>query len=212
MQLVRREKSVKSRIPRARLGPSQSKGTAYPPQFEGARMVGDKCRFVLNAGITYANATGFERATFLNMWCLVNVTNTSGWRIFQGVKIRKIEMWNPVSAGSTTADAGLEWYSEYGPPKTLACITEGLARPGHLSSKPPKQSLGAFWSLTGSSESDVVVYIWGPAGTTIDFSITGCLTADGTANAVTSSPTGVAGTIVMKAPTGGYTASGRFSG
>jgi hypothetical protein len=163
-------------------------GTAFPPPFQGSRSTGDVVRFTITSGILYASSPGIDRGNMLNLWNVVAVANVSAYRVFQSVKLRKIEMWSPVSAGSTSADLGVEWTSEFGPAKVVAATTEGLAKPGHLVTKPPKMSTGGFWSMAGTNEADVLFYIWGPAGTVVDLHITGVLVADNSANLTSVAP------------------------
>jgi hypothetical protein len=172
---------------------------------------GHVVRFVIDTAITYAASGGLERAQFLNLWNIITLTNTTAVRIFNAIKIRKVEMWSPVSAGASAADFGIEWSSQYGPFETVNGTTQGTARPGHLMTRPPKGSVAGFWSLAGVNESEIVMYIWGPAGTVVDFHLTGSMSADGAASATSVSPSGATGVFAIKTFSSSFVASGRIN-
>jgi hypothetical protein len=168
-------------------------------------------RVVMNGGVAYGSALAWERANFLNIWNLVTVTNTTSYRLFSSIKLRKIEVWCPVSAGAgVTEDFGVEYTSAYGAAKTLSGVSEGSAVPGHFVSSPPKDSVAGFWSIVGTNESEVVIYLWGPTGTTFDLHFTGRLLAEGTALISSNAPNaGTPGAIYVKSSSATFVPTAR---
>jgi len=92
-------------------------------------------------------------------------SGTSAYRLAYAVRIKRINVWS-IAPAATTGGAGLgittgsiEWVSEYGPNQIVGATSLGIATPSHFSSVPPKDSLAAMWSQSGSNESTVVVIL-----------------------------------------------------
>jgi hypothetical protein len=91
--------------------------------------------------------------------------------LIRGIRINKIDIYlPPVAAGTNTFS--LTWASQLGCPRTMNLSTMGTASIGYLNSRPPVDSLAAFWSITGSNESELLFNCDTPAAAVFDIHVT----------------------------------------
>jgi len=122
---------------------------------------------ILNFSIRYQGGGGLPalrvvtRAMMLDN-LIVNLTGTAAnTRICAAVRVNKIQM-------TTSASAALEWLSAYGPTSATVVTATSTTAPGFLLQRPPKNSLCASWSMTGSNESEPLFEITGATNDYID--------------------------------------------
>jgi hypothetical protein len=110
------------------------------------------------------------RAQMLNL-LLVAPTTVTSVRLFQAIRLRKVEIWaNPTALGSTPSTVSMEWLGENSPSTVISDTTMGV-RPAHISSKPPARSSAQWWSLSAFNETDVLFTLILPAQCIIDVSV-----------------------------------------
>jgi len=169
------------------------RGSAHPPQFEATYKLQKRVRYITTTG---GSNISFTRANFLNQ-LVANKSANANARILSGVKVDKVEMWgfnNGNVANATTVSC--EWTSTYGPSKVVSDTSMALD-PAYISTKPPPQSLGSFWSITGSGESDVIMILNYGASTVIDVTYT-VIVANGEASVnVATTAAGTVGQIYL---------------
>ncbi len=163
-----------------------------PPQFSASKRITGRARYLAasaNAGLS------ITRAFLLNHLVLNSASGTTNYRILSGFRLRSIEMWQS-SATSTTA-LSVEWTSSYGPSTVISDTPVGTAFAAHVSSSPPRDSQAAFWSLTGSNESEVVMILSFDQQAVIDITFEAIVQNGEAPVAVTTTASGTAGAVYM---------------
>jgi len=161
----------RKRTPRARRGGRQQglggSSNLIPPPFVPTISLNHKFRFTNGAN---TGAYAITRAQLLNL-VLYTPTAVTSVRLFQGVRLRKIEIWaNPTALGAPPTVLNLEWLGENGPSTLISDTTMGV-RPAHVLSKPPARSSAQWWSQSGQQETDVLFSMLLPANCVIDVSL-----------------------------------------
>jgi len=158
-------------------------GFIRPPPFQANFRVKHRYRFQATSA---GNSILITRRDLLNL-NVVALTATTSARIFQSVKLNRVEMW--AVAGSGTNDYGiasvaLNWLSSFGP-NTEVSNTGNAINTAHVSGSPPRSSLASFWSSGGSSESEVLFSLTFTVGTIVDVWVDAVLYDGGGAPSVT---------------------------
>lgn len=108
----------------------------------------------------YANgsnngAFSITRANLLNQ-LLVAISAVTTTRLLQAVRLRSVEIWtNPTALGSGPNSTQIEWVGENSPSTIISDTTMGVT-PAHIRTTPPQDSSNRWWSISGTSESDVL--------------------------------------------------------
>jgi hypothetical protein len=140
---------------------------SHPPQFKPTVGFSHKFRF---ASGTNAGTTAITRAQLLNL-IQVATSAVTTVRVFQAVRLKKVEMWtNPPVLGSTPVTCSCEWIGENSP-STVHSDTSMGVQPAHVLSRPPASSSNRWWSLSGQQETDNLIVLIFPADTIIDVSV-----------------------------------------
>jgi hypothetical protein len=117
-----------------------------------------------NGGLTYVTDTDLIQAS--GALCS---SATAAYRIAAAAKLSHVAMWTPPALQGAAATCSVEWRGQANsPPVEISDTTVSTASPAHLMSRPPAQSLAAFW-LTDTSTR--VMTITAPVGTIIDVSV-----------------------------------------
>jgi hypothetical protein len=169
------------------------------PQFNSTIQVSRKVRYE-SAGVGQSGELvnfGLTRAMLLNH-LVVNTAANANARIISGYKLNRITARTQTQGGLGVGNAtiSVEWTSTYGPTKIVSDTSMSI-HPAKISTRPPKQSLASFWSLTGSNETDVLAILNFPAGTVIDIDYTIILQDGETPVSVASTAAGTVGTLYM---------------
>jgi hypothetical protein len=136
------------------------------PQFASTVSVRHHFRYQASGVLSNKSIT---RGSLLNLlvsgaFQLTNQLN----RLFSAVKLNKVEARCPTGGSDVALNTlSIEWFSTLGPTSEVSDTGTPL-HPPILVTSPPRQSLAGFWSLTGTSESDVLFQINGPTGTIVD--------------------------------------------
>lgn len=100
-----------------------------------------------------------QRQDLLNAYVMViNPGSLVAARIFHAVKVNRITMWAEAGAGTDDFDAvdiSVTWLSNYGP-ASVKTDSGNAFNTASMISKPPRQSLASYWSLTGSGETETL--------------------------------------------------------
>jgi hypothetical protein len=169
------------------------------PQFNSTIQVSRKARYE-SGGVGQTGSLvnfGLTRAMLLNH-LVVNTAANANARIISGYKLNRITARSEPQGGlaASNVTTSVEWTSTYGPSKIVSGTSMGI-HPAKICTKPPKQSLASFWSLTGSSETDVIAILNFPAGSVIDIDYTIILSNGETPVSVASTAAGTVGTLYM---------------
>lgn len=153
--------------PQAASGQGNLSNIPRPPSYIPTMSFQHKFRFnsASNAGLFT-----ITRGNLLNM-VLVATSATTTARIFEAVRLRRVEMWtNPVSAGTDPVAINLEWLGAYAPSNVISDVCMGLI-PAHIRSSPPKASSDMWWSMSGSNESESLFSLTVESNTWIDITV-----------------------------------------
>jgi hypothetical protein len=91
------------------------------------------------------------RASMLNL--LAMAYSTSGlYRIIQAIRLRAVHIWTTPSSGNTSSV--FTWAGPDTRPTAMVSTSMGTSAVSYQKHVPPKRSLAAFWSVSGSNESD----------------------------------------------------------
>ncbi len=164
----------------------------HPTQFNSTVRFTRKARFVCGTSSSTLNLT---RAMLLNH-LVVAKTTTTATRLLSGIRLAHIQIWyfptgNAASEQYVPNTVSVEWTSTYGP-SVIVSDTSLSIEPASILTKPPKDSLASFWSLTGTNESDVLAILTLLARTVIDITYE-CVLQNG------ETPVGLSPTTVMTA-------------
>jgi hypothetical protein len=110
-----------------------------------------KIRYQAIASPYYPNFTFITRGELLNCR-LMCTSGTTAYRLFQAVKVNKIEIVTAIAAT-------FQWKSSYGPTSNTLISGTSTTAAGVYETSPPRNSLASFWSSEGSNESEVVMSV-----------------------------------------------------
>jgi hypothetical protein len=166
----KRNQRSQSRRP-ARRGTRSRAGAAgmQPPSFTPTIKSAHRFRFNALGGALDVPVT---RKNILNL-VLVATSDSSTVRLFEGVRLKSVEMWtNPIigvgsDAASPLQTCSIEWLGENSPSTIISDTSMGV-RPAHVFSKPPPSASNRWWSMSGPLETDILFSLSAPPSTIID--------------------------------------------
>jgi len=136
-----------------------------PPQIESNILVSHKYRFVSTSGtVTQLTPTSLLCAAG-SVGTVVNTTVTS---FFGSVKINRVEIWSPPASQGAAVTCSVEWAGSVAPfiaDREVSDTTVSVARPAHLSTRPPRLSLASFWQTAAAT---TICAVTAPVGSIID--------------------------------------------
>jgi len=137
-----------------------------PPVFVPTLCLSHTFRY-LNSALGSFNIT---RANILNS-LLLTPTAVTSVRLLQAARLKSVEIWgNAPALGSSPTILQMEWTGENSPSTFLSDTSMGV-RPAHIRSSPPPSSSNRWWSISGSSETDVLFSLVLPANCVIDVTL-----------------------------------------
>jgi len=146
------------------LGGGGRASSLQPPPFVPTMSLSHRFRYVNGAN---TGAFSITRGNMLNQ-ILVATSAVTTVRLLQAVRLKSVEVWaNPSALGAAPTTIEFEWLGENAP-STLVSDTGMGVRPAHVYSSPPPSSSNRWWSISGSSESDVLFSLLLPADCVID--------------------------------------------
>jgi hypothetical protein len=111
------------------------------------------------------------RATLLDLLGMA-ISSTSIDRVAEAVKIKQLKVWGPpgVATGTTSYASNvvsLQWLSNLAKSETISESSMSI-EPAFISSKPPRNSLAGFWSLSGENEDEEILTLIAPGSSIVD--------------------------------------------
>ncbi len=160
----------------------------HPPQFNPSLIIRKKLRFqAVAVGTTTLTANCFG-----DLLC-VAATATSAYQLAQFCRVKKIEMWGPMSSSLVPVSVSIDWTGStspgsYGKSNKVSDTSMGSTEPAHLVSRPPPGSQISQWFAAGGGANFCVISY--PPGTVIDLTYEIVVRDDGTAASVTGAVAG----------------------
>jgi hypothetical protein len=169
----------------------RTENVAFPRSFASNVRFSHHFRFT---SVGTPTVYGVNRTLLLNLLGLATTTTQVG-RLFAGIKLNRVEVFGVSGAGTTGLTAStvsVEWLSNLGPSSEKS-DTGNVFNPAHVVTSPPPQCLASFWSISGSSESELLMNVVCPSGGIVDIWVDIVLNDGETPVLVTSSTTLVVG-------------------
>jgi len=123
--------------------------------------------------------------------------STANYRLLSGFRLKSVEIWASTATLGAVTTASVEWTSENGPTTVHSDSSVGTAEPLHVLARPPPNSLAGFWSVTGVNEASVLCFIAVPANAVVDITYDAIFQNGEAAVLVTTTASGVAGTVYL---------------
>lgn len=167
----------------------RSNARRQPPQLRSNVMFNHTYRFRSTVG---TNVSITDTNLVESVGALCAVANTTLYNIAGSVKVNRINIWTPTAAQGASATCDLEFNGlNNSPNMQYSDSTISVSEGAHLSVKPPKESLAAFWQkITGTQ----VFSITAPTGSIIDVRMS-IILADGVPGTAYTVAAGVAGVM-----------------
>jgi len=146
------------------LGGGGRRSSLQPPAFIPTLSLSHKFRYENGGNSGTFNIT---RGNLLNQILIATSTMTTV-RIIEAIRLKSVEVWgSPPALGSAPTDIQVEWLGENSPSTVISDTSMGI-RPSHVATSPPPSSSNKWWSISGTSEADVLFSITLPAESVID--------------------------------------------
>lgn len=152
----------------------KNKGTRNPPQIQPNFLVGHRFRYLVTGSSGFTG--NINESDIMNQLLMATSGSTMA-RLFDGVKIKAIELWSPATNANLTSGAlpntiSLEWINQtvgIGAPGTSFSDTAlGFTDIAHIFTKPPKGSAAAMWLTHFNEEPENLFSLDLPQCTVID--------------------------------------------
>lgn len=167
MQGRRNLKKTRGKAPGRKTTSLGGANRLQPPPFIPTISLSHKFRFTNGANIGNFNIT---RGNLLNL-LLVTPTAITSVRLLEAVRLKMVEVWgNPVALGSPPALTSVEWIGENSPSTIVSDRGMGV-RPAHVRTTPPSDSSNRWWSISGTSESDILFVLSIQANSVVDITL-----------------------------------------
>jgi len=135
-----------------------------PPPFVPTLSLSHRFRYKSGGNTGFFSIT---RGNLLNQ-LLVATSAVTTVRQMTAVRLKSVELWgNPVALGAAPSELQLEWLGENSPSTVISDVPMGV-RPSHIRATPPTASSNRWWSISGTSEADVIFKLFVSANTIID--------------------------------------------
>lgn len=157
---------------------------SFPPQNNTKPICSRNLRYVASQGVTGVDVTA---RCLLNLVLATSTATTLAINVYESVRIQHVSMYHVPSStasfGAVTEELILNWRGERSP-DTRISDRGTLSHPACIKSRPPRESLAAFW-ITNQSNLDTVLFnITSPQFSIIDVSLAFTI-GDGTTRSVT---------------------------
>jgi len=141
----------------------KSDGLPRPPSFVPTPSFAHRFRFQVVGASTSFSVT---RAMLLNLIETVS-SATAAIRIIEAIRITQVELWGRPLSSFSSQTVGIEWVGTNAPSTVHSDTTMGLY-PAYVKSRPPRLSSASWWSMSGGSESEVLMILTASEGDVID--------------------------------------------
>ncbi len=162
-------------------------GSSNPPQFTPTFVVKKKLRFQAASAGTFV----LQTISLGDLWC-VAATATSAYQLASHCRLRKIEVWGPMSSSLVPVSVVLDWTGgsagAFGKSNRVSDTSMSSMSPAHIISKPPPGSQIAQWQ--DSTSGNELCRLTVPSGAVIDVTIDMALRDNAAVSAVVAAVAG----------------------
>lgn len=156
----------------------------FPPQFTPSFLI---MRKKLRFQAASASTTTITPENLGDLWC-VAATATSAYQLASNVRLRKIEMWGPMTDTLVPVSVRIDWTGSAGPgsfgkSNRVSDTSMGSMEPAHVVSRPPPDTQIGQW-LNAQDATTNLCLITYPANAIIDVTYDLVVRDNGTAYAV----------------------------
>jgi hypothetical protein len=153
-------------------------GIPNPPQWSPTQVIDFKQRFILStAGVS---ALPISTTDLLNLKALAT-SATAAYRIFDAVKLRKVEVWAANTAATASNTILVEFLSSNpymsDDSKMFSDTAVGTTNVAYVKAKPNPYGMSAAW-FSGASNSFTIFNLTAPEGSVVDVHLTARLIDD----------------------------------
>jgi hypothetical protein len=139
-----------------------------PPQIASNVTFNHTYRFVSSSGSTTPVTVG---SLMCAAGTICTVANTTVTAFYGGVKVNRISIWTPPASQGAAATCAVSFTGGANTPdREFSDSTMSVARPAHVSCRPPRGALSSFWN-NSTSAATVLFRLTAPAGSIIDVSV-----------------------------------------
>ena len=139
----------------------------FPPPITPEFRVLSTLRFRASALL---NNVLITQTDILDLFCMATAANAA-YRVMAAARVRSIEVWAPAAAAGV-ATVAVEWSGTpgnmTGPKQLITDTTLGSARPAHVKTRAPRDSIAAMWFFDGATGGAIIV-LDSPQEAIIDF-------------------------------------------
>ncbi len=157
---------------------SQRKSSEHPLQITTSMRLHHVFRY-RNTGATTPISVSFD--DLLEQW-EVAITSTQMARLFNAVRVRKVEIWSPMASDLVPVTCTLDWagttIGASGNNLKVSDTSMGSNMPAHISARAPPTALAADWQATGGGTAFTIAT---PSNSIIDLHVSYGVIDDGTA-------------------------------
>lgn len=150
-----------------RRGKGGAKSSLFPVAYQSQPIMRRTLRYKASSSMTQVPITrGCIECSIIAK--SANASSTEALSIIDSMRIKKIKIWavNDTSPTAMTS-ISLLWQGQQSPTKETTA--NGNAQyPARINSKPPSMSTASFWSNEGSTDTEILFMLTGPAGTIVD--------------------------------------------
>jgi len=138
-----------------------------PPQLNSNIQYSHRFRFLSGTG----NSTSITIQRLISMCGVIATTTTTGSAWVGSLRVREVEIWSPPSAQGQAVTCSLEWVAGLGSAGTqeVSDTSMSVARPAHIRTRPPRNSLASFWNNGGNNPQMFVLVA--PTGSIVDVTV-----------------------------------------
>jgi len=155
--LVTKNKNQKKSGANRRVTRNQNSGQPRPPQFQSTYTVRNKR---LRFSAATAGSSSISQNNLLQLLAVADTT-TIARSILSGLRVRKVEIWGPMSSSLAPVVASVEFISNNaslgGPNMIFSDVSLGTSG-AYVSASPPRGSMAASWQNPSSSTVMNLVY------------------------------------------------------
>jgi len=146
------------------------------------------------AAITTLSRVPVTRGNLLNL-IEVETGTTSAVRILESLRVVDVEGWAPTTSAFASQELSFEWNGDNSPSTIHNDISMNLA-PAHVLTQPPRDSSAKWWSISGTNETEILLYITAPSGAVVDLRVNARVIDHEAATAAEAPAGGVLGQVV----------------
>jgi hypothetical protein len=123
-----------------------------PPAYQSNPIVSNmRLRFIAASSVPDVAITTDSLLTAAASVC--TVASTTCTSVFMACRVKSVEMWATPESTSAGVGVAIHWDQSRMPGFSKSDLSVNVARPAHVYSKPPRDSLAGFWTNAGTNTS-----------------------------------------------------------